>query len=216
MDLKLATKKPENSAPTVSKLPLPLTDSALVIDLPDGQKIVVGKMTQGSVIEVATWRGVGRPDSRTSRLMLGVGSGNVDDAASVPETSSSTAPRKVKPQGWKIVLYYISIVVDKVSTIDLNKPLARIKALVGKVKLPKKSISKSSSTSESIKPITPEPSTKQLSTVDEDVEAWLNKISEKASKRLAIEGNPSRPAVKKSATVKKATQKPSTSKSKRK
>jgi hypothetical protein len=216
LDLNLATKKPENSAPTVSKLPLPLTDSALVIDLPDGQKIVVGKMTQGSVIEVATWRGVGRPDSRTSRLMLGVGSGNVDDAASVPETSSSAAPRKVKPQGWKIVLYYISIVVDKVSTIDLKKPLARIKALAGKVKFPKKSISKSSSTSESIKPITTEPSTKQLSTVDEDVEAWLNKISEKASKRLAIEGNSPRPAVKKSATVKKATQKPSTSKSKRK
>jgi len=212
----LATKKPENSAPTVSKLPLPLTDSALVIDLPDGQKIVVGKMTQGSVIEVATWRGVGRPDSRTSRLMLGVGSGNVDDAASVPEASPSAAPRRVKPQGWKIVLYYLSIVVDKVSAINFKKPLGSIKALAGKVKLPKKSISKSSSSSESIKPITPEPSTKQLSTVDEDVEAWLNKISEKASKRSALEAKSPRPAVKKSVTVKKATQKPPTSKSKRK
>ena len=212
----MATKKPENSVPTVSKLPLPLTDSALVIDLPDGQKIVVGKMTQGSVIEVATWRGVGRPDSRTSRLMLGVGTGNVDDAASVPETSPSTAPRKVKPQGWKIVLYYLAIVVDKVSAVDLKKPLARIKALAGKVKSRKKSISKPSGTPESIKPITPESSTKPLSTVDEDVEAWLNKISEKASKRLAIEGNPSRPAVKKSTIVKKAVQKPATSKSKRK
>jgi hypothetical protein len=148
--------------------------------------------------------------------MLGVGSGNVDDAASVPEASPSAAPRRVKPQGWKIVLYYLSIVVDKVSAINFKKPLGSIKALAGKVKLPKKSISKSSSSSESIKPITPEPSTKQLSTVDEDVEAWLNKISEKASKRLAIEGNPSRPAVKKSATVKKALQKPATSKSKRK
>jgi hypothetical protein len=216
LDLNLATKKPENSAPTVSKLPLPLTDSALVIDLPDGQKIVVGKMTQGSVIEVATWRGVGRPDSRTSRLMLGVGSGNVDDAASVPETSSSTAPRKVKPQGWKIVLYYISIVVEKVSALNFKKPLGSIKALAGKVKLPKKSISKSTSSSESNKPITPESPTKPLSTVDEDVEAWLNKISEKASKRLAIEGNPSRPAVKKSVTTKKTTQKPAASKSKRK
>jgi hypothetical protein len=216
LDLNLATKKPENSAPTVSKLPLPLTDSALVIDLPDGQKIVVGKMTQGSVIEVATWRGVGRPDSRTSRLMLGVGSGNVDDVPSAPDASAANPGRRVKPQGWKIVLYYLSIVVDKVSAINFKKPLGSIKALAGKVKLPKKSISKSSSSSESIKPITPEPSTKQLSTVDEDVEAWLNKISEKASKRLAIEGNPSRPAVKKSATVKKALQKPATSKSKRK
>ena len=216
----MATKKPENSAPTVSKLPLPLTDSALVIDLPDGQKIVVGKMTQGSVIEVATWRGVGRPDSRTSRLMLGVGSGNVDDAASVPETSSSASPRKVKPQGWKIVLYYLSIVLDKVSSINIKKPLGSIKALVGKIKMPKKSLSKSStnslSTTEPTQSIAPQSSIKSLSTVDEDVEAWLNKISEKASKRSALEAKSPRPAVNKSVTVKKATQKPPTSKSKRK
>jgi hypothetical protein len=76
---KLANQESEKSAPKVSKLPLPISDSPLVIDLPDGQKIVVGKMTQGSVIEVATWRGVGRPDSRTSRLMLGMGSGNVNE-----------------------------------------------------------------------------------------------------------------------------------------
>jgi hypothetical protein len=47
--------------PTVTKIPLPISDSALVIDLPDGQKLVVGKMTHGTVIEVATWRGTGRP-----------------------------------------------------------------------------------------------------------------------------------------------------------
>jgi hypothetical protein len=216
LDLNLATKKPENSAPTVSKLPLPLTDSALVIDLPDGQKIVVGKMTQGSVIEVATWRGVGRPDSRTSRLMLGVGSGNVDDVPSAPDASAANPGRRVKPQGWKIVLYYLSIVLDKVSSINIKKPLGSVKALAGKIKLPKKSISKSSSTSESIKPITPQSLVKPLSTVDEDVEAWLNKISEKASKRSALEAKSPRPAVNKSVTVKKATQKPPTSKSKRK
>jgi hypothetical protein len=134
----------------------------------------------------------------------------------VPEASSSVAPRKVKPQGWKIVLYYLSIVVEKVSALNFKKPLGSVKALAGKVKLPKKSISKSSSSSEYIKPITPESPTKPLSTVDEDVEAWLNKISEKASKRLAIEGKPSRPAVKKSATAKKAPSKTAVSKSKRK
>jgi hypothetical protein len=220
LDLNLATKKPENSAPTVSKLPLPLTDSALVIDLPDGQKIVVGKMTQGSVIEVATWRGVGRPDSRTSRLMLGVGSGNVDDVPSAPDASASNPGRRVKPQGWKIVLYYLSIVLDKVSSINIKKPLGSIKALAGKVKLPKKSLSKSStnslSTTEPTQSIAPQSPMKSLSTVDEDVEAWLNKISEKASKRSALEAKSPRPAVNKSVTVKKATQKQPTSKSKRK
>ena len=56
----------------------PITpDHPLVIDLPDGQKLVVGNMVEGSVIEVATWRGTGRPDSRTSRLMLGMSPGSI-------------------------------------------------------------------------------------------------------------------------------------------
>ena len=59
-------------------MPLPVSDSALVIDLPDGQKLVIGKMGQGTVIEVATWRGVGRPDSRTSRMMFGMSSAEID------------------------------------------------------------------------------------------------------------------------------------------
>jgi hypothetical protein len=62
----------------VSRVPLPVSDSALVIDLPDGQKLVIGKMGQGTVIEVATWRGVGRPDSRTSRMMFGMSSAEID------------------------------------------------------------------------------------------------------------------------------------------
>jgi len=57
-----------------SKLPLATIGSQapLVIDLPDGQKLVVGNLDPGTVIEIATWRGTGRPDSRTNRLMLGV------------------------------------------------------------------------------------------------------------------------------------------------
>lgn len=59
-----------------SSLPLATIGSSapLVIDLPDGQKLVVGNLDPGTVIEVATWRGTGRPDSRTNRLMLGVSS----------------------------------------------------------------------------------------------------------------------------------------------
>jgi hypothetical protein len=53
----------------------------LVVDLPDGQKLVVGDLDPGKVIEIATWRGTGRPDSRTNRLMLGV-STNEDEAIS--------------------------------------------------------------------------------------------------------------------------------------
>jgi hypothetical protein len=79
-------KKPEpKEEPTLSNLPMPQSDTPLVIDLPDGQKLVVGKLEEGSVIEVATWRGTGRPDSRTNRLMLGM---------SKSQNSSSTQPTK--------------------------------------------------------------------------------------------------------------------------
>jgi len=71
-------KKAIPNKPIVSRVPLPVSDSALVIDLPDGQKLVIGKMGQGTVIEVATWRGVGRPDSRTSRMMFGMSSAEID------------------------------------------------------------------------------------------------------------------------------------------
>ena len=66
--------KEELSNSGISTLPLATLDTQapLVIDLPDGQKLVVGNLDPGTVIEVATWRGTGRPDSRTNRLMLGV------------------------------------------------------------------------------------------------------------------------------------------------
>lgn len=70
---------------STSALPIPVTDSPLVIDLPDGQKIVLGRISSGTVIEVATWRGTGRPDSRTNRIMLGM-----SDASNMEATESSS------------------------------------------------------------------------------------------------------------------------------
>ena len=71
-------KKGDVNATEASDAVPPITpDQPLIIDLPDGQKLVVGNMVEGSVIEVATWRGTGRPDSRTSRLMLGMSPGSL-------------------------------------------------------------------------------------------------------------------------------------------
>ena len=83
-------KKATPNKPVVSRVPLPASDSALVIDLPDGQKLVIGKMGQGTVIEVATWRGVGRPDSRTSRMMFGMSSAEIDVDNPEAEVNRST------------------------------------------------------------------------------------------------------------------------------
>ena len=75
--------------------PLPLAAASenppLVVDLPEGQKLVVGNLDPGTVIEVATWRGTGRPDSRTNRLMLGVSTNedeNMPRSRSLPPVES--------------------------------------------------------------------------------------------------------------------------------
>jgi len=86
------TEENKKPAPVISKLPIPISDSPLVIDLPDGQKLVVGRMIQGTVIEVATWRGTGRPDSRTSRLMLGM---SIDDVKAPKDAPITAEPKTV-------------------------------------------------------------------------------------------------------------------------
>jgi hypothetical protein len=67
--------------------PITETQPPLVIDLPEGQKMVVGKLDPDTVIEVATWRGTGRPDSRTNRLMLGVTSNSTRSIENQAEQS---------------------------------------------------------------------------------------------------------------------------------
>jgi hypothetical protein len=68
------------------ELPLSTIENTppLMLDLPDGQQLVVGKLPDGIVIEIATWRGTGRPDSRTNRMMLGV-SYDEDDLEEKPK-----------------------------------------------------------------------------------------------------------------------------------
>ena len=121
----MAAKKDNTPAkPIVSRVPLPVSDSALVIDLPDGQKLVIGKMSQGTVIEVATWRGVGRPDSRTNRMMFGMSTAEIEE-----ETSDSGATSKVSLQPeslvTRIINYPIALVrwlfnIQSVPTVKRN------------------------------------------------------------------------------------------------
>jgi hypothetical protein len=204
---KLANAEGQQSAPKVSKLPLPISDSPLVIDLPDGQKIVVGKMTQGSVIEVATWRGVGRPDSRTSRLMLGMGTGNVNEdsdqeAAQQNSQQRPAAPRK--PKGFAGVIFTIEHFIKNFSKINWS---ATFKALLASI------TSKKAKQPREPRPVAPAPAapavdhdirpgiTVSQASEDADIEEWLNKISEKAARSTS---STSKPAAKK-APAKKAT-----------
>lgn len=78
--------------------PITETQPPLVIDLPEGQKMVVGKLDPDTVIEVATWRGTGRPDSRTNRLMLGVSSNSTRSIESQIQSSPDNQSIEVQPQ----------------------------------------------------------------------------------------------------------------------
>lgn len=83
-------KESSSQEASLSSIPVPPSDSALVIDLPEGQKLVLGKINEGTVIEVATWRGTGRPDSRTNRLMLGVSFGSASGEKNQEEVDPSS------------------------------------------------------------------------------------------------------------------------------
>jgi hypothetical protein len=197
----MAKKKAEPQAPAkVSQLPLPISDSPLVIDLPDGQKLVIGKMAEGSVIEVATWRGTGRPDSRTSRLMLGMSPGNLSDDAK-ETTGYAAGQREKKPEGFAKYLDIAKNFFKTILKLIMKLPVGKLKDIkLGKINLPKRgpkqpkqiapssSVSTTSSSSESksslFSTVTSVSSkeSKADSKADsiEDVDDWLAQIIKKA------------------------------------
>lgn len=194
----MAKKSQVPPAPEMTALPMSGGDSPLVIDLPDGQKLVVGNLAAGSVIEVATWRGTGRPDSRTSRLMLGMSSAAQDkpvDAAPAEQKKSSTSIVAT-------VLSTAKSLVAKISTITKAK---------------KKSSVEKKASAPLIEKVTPVAKTSDSADVDD----WLNSILEKSAKKTSAsksEGKPveksvEKPAVKKAA-AKKSPAKKSPTKSK--
>lgn len=43
---------------------------AASVELPEGHQLIIGELPAGTVVEVATWQGVGRPDASTNRFLL--------------------------------------------------------------------------------------------------------------------------------------------------
>jgi hypothetical protein len=212
---KLANQENEKTAPKVSKLPLPISDSPLVIDLPDGQKIVVGKMTQGSVIEVATWRGVGRPDSRTSRLMLGMGNGNVNedsDEDASQQAGPARPPVSRKPQGFAGVVFTVQHFVKNFSRINWSATFKALLASLTSKKPKKNKVETVTAAPVEVPTISPSVTVSPVSE-DAEIEAWLNKITEKASRTTTKN---SKPAAKKSPAKKAAVTKKAAPKSAKK
>jgi len=163
----MARKNEENPVPVVTSLPLPSSDSVLVIDLPDGQKLLVGKMNHGTVIEVATWRGTGRPDSRTNRLMLGMSSSESEAQVNSQNVEEDMVVDKRSVKYW---IWLAAQIVKKVKDLSITASL-KIKALISK---------------KSIKP----KSSKPVESIEDDVQAWLDNIksSQPNKSSLALKG----------------------------
>jgi hypothetical protein len=159
----MVRKNEENSAPVVTSLPLPSSDSVLVIDLPDGQKLLVGKMNHGTVIEVATWRGTGRPDSRTNRLMLGMSSSDSEAQVNSQESEDEMVVDKRSIRYW----IWLAAQITKKATDLVVTSLLRVKALISK-KSNKGNVSK------------------PVESIEDDVQAWLDNIKSKQPKKSAL------------------------------
>jgi hypothetical protein len=206
----MAKKKEVSTAPVISKIPMPISDTPVVIDLPDGQKLVIGKMNDGSVIEVATWRGTGRPDSRTNRLMLGMSSGQA--AQAVPgtqvqtnEATSAVPAVNASNSSASGVQKIVQIIVSQLSKINL-RGLSSIN-----LSAVKKVFSSLSNKTKTIKSNMPT-SAPTVKSEDVDIEEWLRKITEKSAakkERAATNPTSSKPKNPQTKSTKKAASAPS-------
>jgi hypothetical protein len=180
----MAKKKQESSEPVISNIPIPASDNPMVIDLPDGQKIVLGKLSPGSVIEVATWRGTGRPDSRTNRFMLGV-----SDSSS-PAAPAAAAQASAPAKG-KLALPWKREKMNK--TMQAPETSSFISRFVGGTIA---SFSKALKRTQDLTPVE--------TTTDLEINAWLENLSREV-KEEAKTPAPRKAAVKKAPVKKKVT-----------
>jgi hypothetical protein len=157
-------------------------------------------MAEGSVIEVATWRGTGRPDSRTSRLMLGMSPGNLSDDAK-ETTGYAGGQREKKPEGFAKYLDIAKNFFKTILKLIMKLPVGKLKDIkLGKINLPKRgpkqpkqvapssSVSTTSSSSESKSSLfstvtsvsSKDSKADSKAGSNEDVDDWLAQIIKKA------------------------------------
>lgn len=93
-------------------------NAPVVVDLPDGQKVILGSISPGTVIEIAAWRGTERPDSRTTRIVLGVAN-NPELEEGIP-VNNSVKPERRRSRAWIWILVSIAVVAVAVLALLLS------------------------------------------------------------------------------------------------
>ncbi len=65
---------------------------AASIKLPEGHELLIGELSAGTILEVATWQGIGRPDETTNRFLMSA------DGPGLPKKSleGSAAPTAIE------------------------------------------------------------------------------------------------------------------------
>ena len=185
----MAKKTVSAPAPEMSTLPIKQDDSPIVIDLPDGQKLVVGQLANGSVIEVATWRGTGRPDSRTSRLMLGMSSAAGAQSQAAEDEAAKPA---TKPDPLSVAKAILKKAIEGLKRVPFRRGIAKLKS-----RSPKKGA----------KPFIQTVSKENLAKESNEVEDWLNTILAKSEKKVSAEKTEVRKEEVKKKEVKKVAKK---------
>lgn len=199
-------KETPKSAPEIAKLPMGNGENQpVVIDLPDGQKLVVGNLAHGSVIEVATWRGTGRPDSRTSRLMLGMSSAAESEQAKADSAKGAKKSDDEKPSLMDLLLIAgkktVAFITDVLQNIKNSKPSKPSKP--EKIESADAEVSKDS-TGKPLVAVLPKSEQKQIDS-DLDVDEWLNNLIKKTEAKAAKASTKSpQSAPSKKSTTKKA------------
>ncbi len=118
-ELSPAVEKVTTSAGTASPTPLEAhEDAPVVVDLPDGQKVILGSISPGTVIEIAAWRGTERPDSRTTRIVLGVAN-NPELEESIPMKNSDQTKRP-RSRAWIWVVVTVAVLGAAVLALLLS------------------------------------------------------------------------------------------------
>lgn len=61
--------------------------SEIEITLPEGQKLTIRSLDPGSVVEVASWRGTGKPDETAIRMLFGASGPDAENTAALASES---------------------------------------------------------------------------------------------------------------------------------
>lgn len=71
---------------------------AASLELPEGHQLVLGELPPGTVVEVATWQGTGRPDETTNRFLISASGSGLQRRERSTQKSSIENTSPTQPQ----------------------------------------------------------------------------------------------------------------------